>query len=83
MATSVAEVRAQALELSFADRIALARDLLDYHEAEISEREVDEMWAEVVAERLDSLDRGESVPVSREEAMRRIDQMLASKRQTS
>ena len=83
MATTVEDVRTQALELPFADRIALARELLEYHEEEISEREADEMWAEVVAERLDALDRGESVPVSREEAMRRIDQMLALKRQSS
>ena len=83
MATTVADLRAQALELPYANRIALARELLEPHEEEISEREADEMWAEVVAERLDALDRGESVPVSREEVMRRIDQMLARKRQTS
>ena len=82
MATTVQDIRTQALELPFADRIALARELLEYHEEEISEREADEMWAEVVAERLDALDRGESVPVSREEVMRRIEEALAAQRRS-
>ncbi|MFM9961741.1 MAG: addiction module protein [Planctomycetaceae bacterium] len=82
MAPTVEEVRAQALELSFTDRIALARELLEPHEEEISEREVDEMWAEVISRRLEELDRGDSIPVTRQEAMRRVDEALAAQRRS-
>ena len=36
MAITVQDIRTQALELPFADRIALARELLESHEEEIS-----------------------------------------------
>ena len=83
MPTMIEELRAKVLELPLSDRYTLAHDLLESCDEEIREDEVDEMWAEVITARLEAMDRGESVPVSREVALRRIDEMVASKRRQS
>ena len=83
MPTTVEDLRAKALELSLPDRYALAHDLLKSCDEEVREDEVDELWAEVITARLEAMDRGESVPVSRAEALRRIDELVASKRRPS
>ena len=82
MATTVQDIRTQALELPFADRIALARELLESHEEEISEREADELWAGVVSRRLEEMDQPDYVPVTRQEVMRRIEEALAAQRRS-
>ena len=81
MSTTVEDLRTKALELPWEDRLTLARDLLTSRDEEdVNEAEVDELWAAVIAGRLEAMDRADYVPVTREEVMSRIDEALAARR---
>ena len=70
-------VREDALALSDADRVALARDLLSSLDAAEADPDVEQAWAEEAERRLEEIRSCKVQPVPGEEVLRKARERLA------
>jgi len=67
---SIKEIEAEIKKLSLPDRAALAKWLVESLD-ELSEAEIDALWAEEAERRLDELEQGVATEIPAEEVLRR------------
>ena len=67
---SIKEIEAEIKKLSLTDRAALAKWLVESLD-ELSDAEIDALWAEEAERRLDELEQGTATEIPAEEVLRR------------